>query len=532
MHVFVAERGSSVRLVQLLALAGLATASLNFSATAADTSPINIGRTAIASERSAALERTATIDGTQYAVIAPIFNEQNTGNYSFLRFINVISTSSTFTVKVVGSPSGNVYGTTTIAVPAGAAVHKQLLDILTATNATTLTGGDTEYALYISNPDLSGYQHVIYNYVSKFFENASLCRTSLSQASVQYLPNVHTKIISDAGFPSKIYLHNYANQAVTYNVSVYESSAGSLIGTVPITMQANSTTSKDFSYFETQLNWTPTGTQGYANLIITPGTAISGVTLPPVTVGHFIYNQNFQAFVNMSDTCAVNPGSASTGNSATAAKTTYAGTIAAVGGGSGTLTVNIPTSSSTASAPVTTATMTGKVLAERTQATVTATGTLVIGSTTTSLTGTYDTVTKAVSLGGGGYNFSGNVSSGSFDGSYTGPSGASGSFATLNTTQTLVTAYCGTFRQTKGGTNTGTFNLQVSLKGTISGSYSGMDGAGRISATATGSTFTGTSTGGDTVTGNISGTSVSGTYADGEGSEGTFAGSKCTLPTA
>jgi hypothetical protein len=524
--------GFSVRFVQLMVLASLVAASFDIRLYAAEVAPLNIEKYAIAKpvtgvEKDAAIERTATLDGTQYAVIAPIFTELNTGNYSFIRFQNLISTASTFTVKVVGSPSGNVYGTTTVTVSAGASVHKPVGDLLTATNASTLTGGDTAYALYLSNPDLSGYQHVIYSYVSKFFENASLCQTSLSQASVRYLPNVHTKIIADAGFPSKIFIHNYYNTAVTYNVAVYEASAGALIGTVPVVTQANSTYALDESFFEAQLNWTPTGSQGYANLIFTPKTAIAGVTLPPVTVGHFIFNQAFQAYVNMSDSCAVNAGSASTGSAATAATTTYAGTIASSGDFSGTLTVNIPTSAISASA-ATTATA-----VERSKSLVNVTAKLVIFGTneTIPLTGTYETTTRAITLVGGGYTFTGTVNSqGKIDGTWTGPSNRTGAWGLVDTSRTFVTAYCGTFKFT-GTTITGNFNITTALSGALTGTYSSSEGAGRLSGTVTGSTFTGTSTGGDTVTGTVSGTTISGSFTDGQ-THGTFTGNKCALPAA
>jgi hypothetical protein len=541
-HFFtITLQGRLVVRIRQLAVAAGAFAAILFGissfAFSSETTPVNIERFAVAKPAAAratsarTLERTAVIDGTQYAVIAPIFTELNTGNYSFIRFQNLISIPSTFTVRVVGSPSGNVYGQTTYSVAASASKHVQIADILSAASAATLIGSDTAYALYISNPDLSGYQHVIYNYVSEFFENASLCQTSLNQAAVRYLPNVHTNIIADAGFPSKIYMHNYANQAVTYNVSVYESSAGSLIGIVPVATQANSTYVMDFSFFQTQLGWTATGAQGYANLIFTPQTAISGVTLPPVIVGHFIFNEAFQAFVNMSESCAVNPGDASTGSTAATAATTYAGTISGVNGVSGTLTVNIPTSASTASASLAERSQS----VEKAQATVTATGTLVINGTTTTLTGTYDTTTEAVTLTGGGYNFGGDVSSGAFSGSYTGPAGASGSFSTLDTTSTLVTAYCGTYRDNPPDDFTGTFNITVSLRGSVRGTFSGTAGSGSLTGTVTGSSISIVKAGDPAIIrGTISGTTLSGTsnFNDGSGGSGTFTGQKCDLPAA
>src|SRR5262245_3365194 len=53
----------------------------------------------------------AGLDGSGYVQIAPTFNEGATGNTSYIRLSNDGSAKTTFTVKMVGSPSGTVYGT-------------------------------------------------------------------------------------------------------------------------------------------------------------------------------------------------------------------------------------------------------------------------------------------------------------------------------------------------------------------------------------------------------------------------------------
>src|SRR5262249_36383386 len=50
------------------------------------------------------------LDGSFYAEIFPIFNEGFTGNSSFIRLGTTSSTSSTFDITVLGSPSGTLYG--------------------------------------------------------------------------------------------------------------------------------------------------------------------------------------------------------------------------------------------------------------------------------------------------------------------------------------------------------------------------------------------------------------------------------------
>src|SRR5690349_21342496 len=67
-----------------------------------------------------ALERTNAIDGTKYAVIAPIYTGAD-GNTSFIRMANLVPPGTSgnmvaFPISVVGVPSGTVYGTTTYTI--------------------------------------------------------------------------------------------------------------------------------------------------------------------------------------------------------------------------------------------------------------------------------------------------------------------------------------------------------------------------------------------------------------------------------
>jgi hypothetical protein len=96
-----------------------------------------------------------------------------------------------------------------------------------------------------------------------------------------------------------------------------------------------------------------------------------------------------------------------------------------------------------------------------------------------------------------------------------------------------VTAYCGTFKDNPPDTNSGVFNIQVSLKGAVSGTYSGKNGnSGTLTGSVSGTSLTVSNGSPSAIKGTISGTKLSGTitFNDGTGGTGTFSGNKCDLP--
>lgn len=194
---------------------------------------------------------------------------------------------------------------------------------------------------------------------------------------------------------------------------------------------------------------------------------------------------------------------------------TYEGTVAGTGSHSGTISVTVRGSA--------------------------ASGALRLAGSTTNLTGTADAGGTNVSLSGGGFSFSGSVASGALNGTYTGPSNTSGRFSTLNATTATVTRYCGTYNtvaQLSGGgtyTESGTFNLQVSSNGTVTGTAATVSPepacCEALTGTVSGSSITVTSAQGGGGTGTIGGGTVSGTGSvqSGRGSV-TFSGSTAACP--
>ena len=241
----------------------------------------------------------APLYGRNYAVVAPIFTGGD-GNLSYLRLSNGGSAASTFIVTVVGSPTGKVYGEANVSVPPTASPQYSITDILSRAGAAPLSGGDTAYSLYLQDGDAVGFQHVIYNSTSGFFENASVCQYNMAAASQPVLTNVHTSRL--ATYPAQISIHNYYNAPVSYRVQVFDSATGVFIGNVPFQTAANSTYLIPESYFEQQLGWTPASNQSHINLRFTA----EGIDQAPVIVSNLILSQQLKTYVNMSSACSIN----------------------------------------------------------------------------------------------------------------------------------------------------------------------------------------------------------------------------------
>lgn len=252
-------------------------------------------------------ERAAALDGAEYAVVAPVYLGAGGGMISYLRLFNGGASAATFTVKVVGSPTGRDYGTATFEIPAAATRQYSLSQVLQAASA-TVTDPDTNFSFYIqSSEPLAGYQHVTHSPTVSYFENAAVCKETIQQtvdvASKQMvLPSIHTSQLAAAGYPSSIELHNYANTTTTYRLSVRDEFSGVAVGQMDVTAQANASYTIPWSQIENEIGWTPTVNQIRANLIVTDPSGAS----PAILLGQTIFNNALQVNLNMTTMCAVN----------------------------------------------------------------------------------------------------------------------------------------------------------------------------------------------------------------------------------
>lgn len=194
--------------------------------------------------------------------------------------------------------------------------------------------------------------------------------------------------------------------------------------------------------------------------------------------------------------------------SAPANATSFRGTIAGTGSQSGTVDITIQTTvpSSSFRFPF------RLIEIVHAQGAVGATGTVrVAGGAPTSVTGGFDSSTNAVTLAGGQFALTGTVRGGVLSGTYTAAGGGSGGFSTLNSTNTPVTVFCGTWTSESGAS--GIWNLQTSGAGLLSGVS--VPDLVFLTGQVTGNTLMITTSEGGTGTGTIQGNSVSGTGRSG-----------------
>jgi hypothetical protein len=259
-----------------------------------------------AAQDGAARERPQAFNGANQTPIAPTYNDAN-GNLSFVRFFNANSTTpSTFAVTVVGSPSGNTYGSVaSFTVPANASHQRSLTEILSAAGAGALTSGDTNYTLYVRNADgFSAFQHVIFNSTNRFFESATICQFFSGAQHVRVIPlvaNMHTSRLPT--YPSEITVHNYTAATRAYTARVYDAVSGTQLGSVPLTVTANTTARLSTAAIEQEIGFTPSSSQFHMNIRV--GDASSPDDLTAV-LGHTVQNTEFNGTaVNLTQLCRV-----------------------------------------------------------------------------------------------------------------------------------------------------------------------------------------------------------------------------------
>lgn len=252
-------------------------------------------------------EGASALNGPQYTVLTPIFLGTD-NNFSFIRFPNGGATNADVQISVVGSPSAANYGTAFTTVAPLASPQFSMDQIFEAIGVEGLQFGDDSLSLYLQSPqggNLIGFQHVVWNSLTGFFENASICtyRTDVEYTALnQALVNVHTSNIS--AYPGIVFLHNYANFPITYRADIHDARDGVYLGAVNFNMTANNTQSVEFSEIESVLGFQPSSNQFHANIIFSAQNT-GGIYYGLAAQG--INNLQLEAYTNMSVACGINP---------------------------------------------------------------------------------------------------------------------------------------------------------------------------------------------------------------------------------
>ena len=250
----------------------------------------------------------AQVDGTYYTVVAPVFRGAG-NNHSFLRLGNIGNAHTTVTVTVVGSASGENYGTAEFTVRRKTSPQYSVEDILNEAGITGLAE-DEPISLYLHSSDEDNppvFQHAVWNSMTGFFENAGRCtyREGIDYSRLNTaLTNVHTSRIAE--YPATLFLHNYADKRVTYRAHVYDARNAMSLGSTDFELMANETRAVDFSEIEEDIAFEPASDQFHANIVF----EVLGRADYALSAVQGIRNLQLDAYINMSAACIVNPSEA------------------------------------------------------------------------------------------------------------------------------------------------------------------------------------------------------------------------------
>jgi hypothetical protein len=290
---------------------------------------------------ASSVQKARAIDGTaaSTAVVAPTYvSPTHTTASSFIQLFNGGTASSTFTLTVVGIPSGTTYGSqVSIAIPANASVQYAVEEIVRRSGSTpgTFLGTDTGYAVYVVNTSkTAGYRHIVYDPVTDLYENHSNCQALINEQMTPernrvVLTNLHSTKIT--GFPSSIEVHNPSQTAVALTLSLYNAgipsatgapvaNAGKLTCTISRTVQGNSRLGLSIAAFEASPGCVIDDDQFQHNVAITTATGAP----PNLKLAHLLGVSKFNGVSNVTEMCAVNK--LETTVAAPATPTAYCGT--------------------------------------------------------------------------------------------------------------------------------------------------------------------------------------------------------------
>jgi hypothetical protein len=268
------------------------------------------------SARAAFERQQAALNPDGYVSFGPLVTG---ATISFLRFSNVGSTTTTtFSIRYFGYPSGTEYTTAAITmdVPAHASVQKSYNDLSAASQNVagpdlTPKGTDTGVIAFIKASQTGngiGIAHVTYNAATGYFENASVCTFDPAFALDRTLYNgslinVHSTTLSGGGYPSAIILHNPDATSRVITGSVYDAATGTLIGAFPsTTVPANGSVATSMTSVQTALKYTSNGNQQF-NIVFGSGDSSAYDAVPT----HAVTQQATGATFNLTMACQLNP---------------------------------------------------------------------------------------------------------------------------------------------------------------------------------------------------------------------------------
>jgi hypothetical protein len=140
---------------------------------------------------------------------------------------------------------------------------------------------------------------------SRFFENMSGCTwdPTLTYSGLnRALGNIHTSQQIMSEYPALVAIHHYGLAPARYRADIYVSETGEWKGAFAFNIAANESYVVSMRWYEQSVGWNPIFGQSHANIIFSRD---DGGTYQAV-VGYSIFNQEFSAYVNMTQFCGIN----------------------------------------------------------------------------------------------------------------------------------------------------------------------------------------------------------------------------------
>jgi len=173
---------------------------------------------------------------------------------SYVRFANMSDQPVTNIVEVYGLDSESTLGRFQITVPAKASVQVRPDQMIQSLLPLDL---DQFLALYVENGHTNQFwQHVQFDQHSGEFADAGVCTYI---PDVNFLPpgnvaiNVHTTRIN--WYASFVSVHNFSDVTAAYEVRVYRSATGELMGTTEIDLGPRETLNESGYWFQGAVGW-------------------------------------------------------------------------------------------------------------------------------------------------------------------------------------------------------------------------------------------------------------------------------------
>lgn len=227
---------------------------------------------------------------------------------SYLRFANFRDEQTPVRnyIEIYSVDAGRALGTAELDVFPKSSRQLSYRQLLGLAGVNVEDAASQEIVLYVQNGrDKQLWQHVQYNSQTRALNNATVCSTA---PAVDYIAphnvvvNAHTSTMKTQ--MSLISIHNFTDLDSTFQANIYNAATGEAIGFVPLMLASRSSFNESVSWFEEQMNFTPSAAQFHYNIELVPTSFPHG----KVVMGHVVADTQTGGGANLSNPCALHGG--------------------------------------------------------------------------------------------------------------------------------------------------------------------------------------------------------------------------------